>query len=97
MPHDRKCSWKPPSVFPQAAVPAEDSVERCADRGRNPGSAAAEEKPMPENLAIRLPDLEVAMLVEVQKIIKAYRDLQVFLISQILKEHRKTLKGKASR
>jgi len=48
-------------------------------------------------IIIRLPDLEAAMLVEVQKVNKDYRDLQGFLISQILQEYAKTPKGRAAR
>jgi len=33
-----------------------------------------------KNIIIRLPDVEAAMLVEVQKVNKAYRDLQAVLI-----------------
>ena len=48
-------------------------------------------------ISIRLPDVEAAMLVEVQKVNRAYRDLQGLLISQIQQEYAKTPKGKASR
>ena len=48
-------------------------------------------------IAIRLPDLEAAMLVEVQKTNRAYRDLQGLLLSQIQQEYAKTPKGRASR
>ena len=34
-------------------------------------------------IAIRLPDVEAAMLIEVQKRNKAYKDLQQLLIQQI--------------
>jgi hypothetical protein len=50
-----------------------------------------------KTLAIRLPDVEAAMLVEVQKVNRAYRDLQGLLISQIQQEYAKTPKGRASR
>jgi len=46
-------------------------------------------------ITIRLPDVEAAMLVEVQKLNKAYRDLQGLLINQIQTEYQKTLKGRA--
>ena len=36
-----------------------------------------------KTITIRLPDVEAAMLVEVQKVNKAFRDLQGLLISQI--------------
>ena len=50
-----------------------------------------------KTLAIRLPDVEAAMLVEVHKVNRAYRDLQGLLISQIQQEYAKTPKGRASR
>ena len=50
-----------------------------------------------KTIAIRLPDVEAAMLVEVQKVNRAYRDLQGLLISQIQTEYHKTPKGRASR
>ena len=50
-----------------------------------------------KTIAIRLPDVEAAMLVEVQKVNRAYRDLQGLLISQIQTEYQKTPKGRASR
>jgi len=40
-----------------------------------------------KTITIRLPDVEAAMLVEVQKVNKAYRDLQGLLISQIQHEY----------
>ena len=50
-----------------------------------------------KTLAIRLPDVEAAMLLEVQKVNRAYRDLQGLLLSQIQEEYAKTPKGRASR
>ena len=50
-----------------------------------------------KTIAIRLPDVEAAMLVEVQKVNKAYRDLQGLLINQIQQEYAKTPKGRAAR
>jgi hypothetical protein len=46
---------------------------------------------------IRLPDVEAAMLVEVQKVNKVYKDLQGLLINQIQQEYAKTPKGRAAR
>ena len=43
-----------------------------------------------KSIAIRLPDVEAAMLVEVQKVNRAYRDLQGLLMSQIQHEYAKT-------
>ena len=40
-----------------------------------------------KTITIRLPDVEVAMLVEVQKRNKAFKDLQQLLIQQIHKEY----------
>ena len=50
-----------------------------------------------KTITIRLPDVEAAMLVEVGKVNKAYRDLQGLLISQIQQEYQKTAKGSALR
>ena len=50
-----------------------------------------------KTITIRLPDVEAAMLLEVQKVNKAYRDLQGLLINQIQLEYQKTPKGRASR
>ena len=50
-----------------------------------------------KTITIRLPDVEAAMLVEVQKVNRAYRDLQGLFISQIPQEYAKTAKGRASR
>ena len=50
-----------------------------------------------KTITIRLPEVEAAMLVEVQKVNRAYRDIQGFLVSQIQQEYAKTPKGRASR
>ncbi len=50
-----------------------------------------------KTITIRLPDVEAAMLVEVQKVNKAYKDLQGLLIHQIQQEYQKTPKGRAGR
>ena len=50
-----------------------------------------------KTITICLPDVEAAMLVEVQKVNKAYRDLQALLINQIQQEYAKTPKGRAAR
>jgi len=50
-----------------------------------------------KTITIRLPDVEAAMLAEVQKVNKAYKDLQGLLINQIQTEYQKTSKGRASR
>ncbi|CAK6698696.1 hypothetical protein MNNICLKF_02501 [Synechococcus sp. CBW1107] len=50
-----------------------------------------------KTITIRLPDVEAAMLVELQKVNRAYRDLQGLLVSQIQQEYAKTPKGRASR
>jgi hypothetical protein len=49
-----------------------------------------------KTITIRLPDVEAAMLVEVQKVNRAYRDIQGFLVGQIQQEYAKTAKGRAS-
>ena len=48
-----------------------------------------------KTITILLPDVEAAMLVEVQKVNRAYRDLQGLLVSQIQQEYAKTPKGRA--
>ncbi len=50
-----------------------------------------------KTITIRLPDVEAAMLLEVGKVNKAYRDLQGLLITQIQQEYAKTPKGRAAR
>ncbi len=50
-----------------------------------------------KTITIRLPDVEAAMLLEVQKVNKAYRDLQGLLINPIQTEYQKTPKGRATR
>jgi hypothetical protein len=42
-----------------------------------------------KTITIRLPDVEAAMLVEVQKRNKAFKDLQQLLIQQIRQAYRK--------
>ena len=42
-----------------------------------------------KSLTIRLPDVEAAMLVEVRKRNKDYRDLPSLLVDQIRKEYKK--------
>ena len=46
-----------------------------------------------KTITIRLPDVEAAMLVEVQKRNKAFKDLQQLLIQQIRQEYQKTSGG----
>ena len=50
-----------------------------------------------KTITIRLPDVEAAMLLEVLKVNRAYRDLQGLLINQIQQEYQKTPKGRAAR
>ena len=50
-----------------------------------------------KTITIRLSDVEAAMLVEVQKVNKTYRDLQGLLINQIQTGYQKMPKGRASR
>ena len=50
-----------------------------------------------KTITICLPDVEAAMQVEVQKVNKAYRDLQGLLINQIKTEYQKTSKGRAAK
>jgi hypothetical protein len=46
-----------------------------------------------KTITIRLPDVEAAMLVEVQKRNKDFRDLQAFLVKQIQLEYGKVKIG----
>jgi len=50
-----------------------------------------------KTITIRLPDVEAAMLVEVQKLNRVYRDLQGLLISQIQQEFQKSPAARAKR
>ena len=50
-----------------------------------------------KTITIRLPDVETAMLVEVQKVNRTYKNLQGLLINQIRQEYQQTPTGKASR
>ena len=50
-----------------------------------------------KTLTIRIPHVETAMLVEVQKVNKAYRDLQGLLTYQIQQEYSKTPAARAKR
>ena len=50
-----------------------------------------------KTITICLPDVEAAMLVEVQKVNKVYKDLQGLLINQIKTEYQKTSKGRAAK
>lgn len=50
-----------------------------------------------KTITIRLPDVEAAMLVEVQKVNRAYRDLQGLLVSQIQQEYAKTPRSRAAK
>ena len=42
-----------------------------------------------KTITIRLPDVEAAMLAEVQKVNKAYRDLKGLVLQQIWQEYKK--------
>ena len=50
-----------------------------------------------KTIIIRLPDVEAAMLVEVLKVNKAYRDLQSIPINQVHTKYTKMLKGRVAR
>ena len=49
-----------------------------------------------KTITIRLPDVEAAMLVEVQKKNKEFRDLPSLLLNQIRQEYEKIYKVKSS-
>ena len=50
-----------------------------------------------KTFTIRLPDVEAAMLVEVQKVNKVYRDLQGLLTYQIQQQYSETPAARAKR
>jgi hypothetical protein len=50
-----------------------------------------------KTITVRLPDVEAAMLIEVQKTNKAYRDLQGLMFNQIRQEYCRIPKGRVSR
>ncbi len=50
-----------------------------------------------KRVCINIPALEAAMLLEVQKVNKEYRDLEGLVLGQIHQEYQKTPKGKGSR
>jgi len=50
-----------------------------------------------KTITIRLPDVEGAMLVEVQKVNRAYRDFQGLLISQIQTEYQRSLRARVAK
>ena len=58
---------------------------------KNQSTSGSQMKP----ITIRLPDVEAAMLLEVQKVNRAYRDLQGLLINQIQQEYQKMPSGRA--
>jgi hypothetical protein len=46
---------------------------------------------------VRLPDVKAAMLVEVQKVNRAYKDIECLLINQTQPEFAKAPNGRAAR
>jgi hypothetical protein len=62
------------------------SCSDCGEAGAPGGSQV-------KTITIRLPDVEAAMLLEVQKRNKAYRDLQKLIILQISREYKKKTEG----
>jgi len=42
-----------------------------------------------KTITIRLPDVEASMLMEVQKVNRAYRDLQDMVLKQVRSEYKK--------
>jgi hypothetical protein len=62
----------------------------CREAGANGGNQM-------KTITIRLPDVEAAMLVEVQKVNKAYKDLQSLLLNQIQQDYQKIPKGRAAK
>ena len=50
-----------------------------------------------KRVCINIPALEAAMLLEVQKVNRAYRDLEGLVLGQIHNEYQKTAKGRGNR
>ena len=50
-----------------------------------------------KTISVRMTNVEAAMLAEVQKANKSYRDLQGLLVSLIHQEYEKVIKGRGSR
>ncbi|MHA3961310.1 hypothetical protein [Synechococcus sp. LTW-G] len=75
------------------------SILSCSDcREAGAIRAVGEQRGHPmKTITIRLPNVEAAMLVEVQKRNKAFRDLQQLLIQQIHQEYAKTPAAKAAK
>jgi hypothetical protein len=94
----RRRSAAPPSTaaLEEKPLPEYLSILSCSDC-REAGAIRASGGSQMKTITIRLPDVEAAMLVEVQKVNRAYRDLQGLLVSQIQQEYAKTPKGRASR
>ena len=91
----RRCPAAPPgtSSIEEKPLPEYLCILQESD-SREAGATGAEQM---KTIAIRLPDVEAAMLVEVQKVNRAYRDLQGLLVGQIQQEYAKTSQGRASR
>ena len=49
-----------------------------------------------KTITIRLPDVEAAMLVELQKGNKDYRDIKAFLMGEIQREYERQMKSRES-
>jgi hypothetical protein len=85
---------------PPGTAPAEEklppqyfSILQRSDR-REAGAIGGIEV---KTITIRLPDVEAAMLLEVQKVNKACKDLQSLLLNQIQQEYQKVSSGRTLR
>ena len=81
----------PPGTAPAEKKPASQCVGilSCSDCREVGACGGAQVK----TITIRLPDVEAAMLTELQKRNKAFKDLQQLLIQQIRQEYQKTSGG----
>jgi hypothetical protein len=88
-----------PEAPPSTSAPQEKPLPQYLSilQGSDCREAGATGGTQMKTITIRLPDVEAAMLVEVQKVNKAYKDLQSLLINQIQQEYAKTPKGRAAR
>lgn len=50
-----------------------------------------------KNITLRIPPVEAAMLIELQKTNKSFRDLQALLLDLIREEYSKTAQGRAAK
>jgi hypothetical protein len=100
--HDYLPRRRRPAAPPSTAAAEEKPLPECfsflsCSDCREAGAIGDAGGSQMKTITIRLPDVEAAMLVEVQKRNKAFKDLQQLLIQQIHQEYAKTPTGKASK